>query len=87
MCGVSPGEIDDLTGQEAKFHIGLAIEKNYGNKGELPNLRTLCSTCDEGSKGITTAKPNGIWLLSQVRRAGQDEQLAVLKWLREKFEE
>jgi len=51
----------------------------------MPDLRTLCSTCNQGAKNVTTEKPSKIWLLSQVRRAGQDEQVAVLKWLREKF--
>jgi hypothetical protein len=32
-------------------------------------------------------KPTAIWLLSQVRRAGQDEQKKVLEWLRSKFAE
>jgi hypothetical protein len=87
MCGVTPGDIDDLTGSRAKFHIGLVKDKNIGNEEEVSNLDTLCSTCDEGVKSITTEKPTGLWLLSQVRRAGQDEQRAVLRWLRQKFKE
>ena len=85
MCGVAPGDIDDLTGRKARFHIGSIEEDRIGSKEELSSLRTLCSTCDEGVKSIETGKPTGLWLLSQVRRAGHDEQLAVLKWLREKF--
>ena len=85
MCGVIPGDIDDLTGLKVKFHIGHIVDKNIGGKEELSNLRTLCSTCNQGAKNITAEKPTGLWLLSQVRRAGQDEQFAVLKWLREKF--
>jgi hypothetical protein len=63
------------------------IDKNIGGKEELSNLNALCSTCDEGAKGISTEKPTRFWLLSQIRRAGQDEQLAVLKWLRQKFKD
>lgn len=85
MCGVAPGDIDDLTGEKARFHIGHIVNKNLGGKDELSNLRTLCSTCNQGAKNITTEKPSSIWLLSQVRRAGQEEQRAVLNWLLKKF--
>jgi hypothetical protein len=43
----------------------------------ISNLRTLCSTCNQGAKNITTEKPSTIWLKSQVRCAGIDEQRAV----------
>jgi hypothetical protein len=85
MCGISPGDIDEHTGREAKFDVEIVRTENIGGEDETPNLRTLCSTCNQGAKNITTEKPSKIWLLSQVRRAGQDEQVAVLKWLREKF--
>lgn len=85
MCGLTPSETDPETGRKARLHIGHIVDKSLGGKDELSNLRTLCSTCNQGAKNITTEKPTALWLLSQVRRAGQDEQLAVLKWLREKF--
>jgi len=85
MCGLTPGEIDPSTGRKVRLHIGHIVDKNLGGKEELSNLRALCSTCNQGAKNITGEKPTAIWLLSQVRRAGIDEQSAVFAWLSKKF--
>ncbi len=85
MCGVTPGDIDVVTGRKVRLHIGHIKDKSLGGKDELSNLRTLCSSCNQGAKNVTQEKPTTIWLLGQVRRAGQDEQRAVLEWLQKKF--
>lgn len=85
MCGLTPGDIDPDTGRKVRLHLGHIKDKSLGGKDELSNLRALCSTCNQGAKNITGEKPTTIWLLSQIRRAGQDEQLAVFEWLRKKF--
>jgi len=85
MCGLTPGDIDPATNRKVRLHIGHIVDKSLGGKEELSNLRTLCSTCNQGAKNITGEKPTGIWLLSQVRRSGQDEQRAVFEWLSKKF--
>jgi 5-methylcytosine-specific restriction endonuclease McrA len=85
MCGLSPGDIDPATGRKVRLHIGHIKDKSLGGKDELSNLRTLCSTCNQGAKNITSEKPTAIWLLGQVRRAGIDEQKTVFDWLQKKF--
>jgi 5-methylcytosine-specific restriction endonuclease McrA len=86
MCGITPDEIDPFTGRKVRLHIGHIKDKSLGGKDELANLRALCSTCNQGAKNITGERPSVIWLLSQVRRAGQDEQRAVFDRLLKKFE-
>jgi hypothetical protein len=85
MCGLCPGDVDPSTGRKVRLHIGHIKDKSLGGKDELSNLRALCSTCNQGAKNITSVKPPAIWLLGQVRRAGQDEQRAVYEWLKTKF--
>jgi hypothetical protein len=85
MCGLTPGEIDPSTGRKVRLHIGHVKDKSLGGKDELGNLRALCSTCNQGAKNITGEKPTGLWLITQIRRAGQDEQQAVFDFLRKKF--
>ena len=84
-CGLTPSDTDPATGRNVRLHIGHIVDKNLGGKDELSNLRALCSTCNQGAKNITSVKPGSIWLLSQIRRAGQDEQRAVFDWLKTKF--
>lgn len=85
MCGKTPGEVDPDTGRQVRLHIGHIVDKDLGGVDELSNLRTLCSTCNQGAKNVTAEKPTSIWLLAQVRRAGLAEQRDVYEWLRRKF--
>lgn len=85
MCGLTPGDIDPFTERKVRLHIGHIKDKSLGGLDELSNLRALCSTCNQGAKNVTTEKPTSIWLLSQVRRAGLEEQRVVFEWLRTKF--
>ena len=87
MCGKTPGEVDPETGRKVRLHVGHIKDKSLGGEDVLTNLRTLCSTCNQGAKNITGEKPSTIWLLSQVRRAGVEEQRALYEWLSTKFGE
>lgn len=87
MCGLTPQDMDPTTGRRVRLHIGHIVDRTLGGKDELSNLRSLCSSCNQGAKNVTNEKPSTIWLLAQIRRAGQGEQRAVLDWLRKKFKE
>lgn len=83
-CGLGADEIDPATGRRARLHIGHIVDKSLGGKDEISNLRTLCSTCNEGAKNLTPEKPTLPWLKGRVRSATQDDQRAILNWLKKK---
>jgi hypothetical protein len=85
MCGLTPGDTDPSTGRKVRLHLGHIKDLSLGGKNEMSNLRALCSTCNQGAKNITAEKPSVIWLLTQIRRAGIDEQRSVYDWLCKKF--
>jgi hypothetical protein len=81
MCGLAPGERDPDTECRVRLSMGHIVEKRFGGSDELANLRALCSSCNQGAKNVTFEKPTGVWLLSQIRRAGREEQRAAYSWL------
>lgn len=85
MCGLSPGDADPETGRPVRLHIGHIVDKSLGGKDEIDNLRTLCSSCNQGAKNVTAEKPTWIWLLAQIRRASIADQRQAYEWLADKF--
>ena len=86
MCGVGAGDPDEQNpGRKVRLHVGHIIARIHGGQDTLSNLRATCSTCNQGAKNITQEPPSGVWLLSQVRRASEDDQRRVREWLNRKF--
>jgi hypothetical protein len=52
MCGVVPGDIDDLTGQVVALRIGRIDYVGMGFSGALSDFDVLCSSCYQGAKEI-----------------------------------
>ena len=85
LCGISAGELDQATGRKARLSVTLQGSASQPRTND--RVIVICSICSEGFGALTAEKPASIWLVSQIRRAGKDEQLAALKWLKRKFEE
>jgi len=88
MCGAVAGEphpYDPM--KKTRLHIGHIIDKSMGGTDDPPNLRAICSVCNEGASNITLTRPDLQKLLIQVRRATNGDQLELLKWLLQKFPE
>lgn len=85
MCGVGAGE-PMTDGRPARLHVGHIRDRSLGGPDTLDNLRALCSDCNQGARNLVQEPPSYVWLLSQVRRASEDDQREVLRWLRSKFE-
>jgi hypothetical protein len=81
MCGVVPGDIDDLTGRTANFHIGRIKAKKLGGEDALSSLRTLCSTCYRGAEELYKEMTSAYWLPPQASQAEQHAKRPVLSAL------
>lgn len=86
MCGATAGEPHpyDST-RKTRLHIGHIIDKSMGGTDEAPNLRAICSVCNEGASNITHDRPSFVKVKTQVFRATNDVQLEVLEVLVKKF--
>lgn len=86
MCGAAAGETHpyDPT-RRVRLHIGHIIDKSKGGSDDPSNLRAICSVCNEGAQNISPMRPDLKQLLVAVRRARQEDQLEVLRWLENKF--
>lgn len=86
MCGAGAGDPDyENPGRTVRLHIGHIKDRSQGGSDELSNLRALCSTCNQGARNLVQEPPTWGWLLSQIRRASQDDQRKALEWLKAKF--
>jgi hypothetical protein len=86
ICGAAAGEPHpDDSGRRTRLHIGHIVDRSFGGSDDLANLRAVCSVCNEGASNISPTRPERVRLLSVVRRATTEDQLAVLDWLERKF--
>lgn len=87
MCGVAAGDPDpDMSGRTIRLHIGHIVDRIHGGPDNLSNLRALCSRCNQGARNTVQEPPRWVWLLSQIRRASEEDQQKALEWLRQKFQ-
>ncbi len=85
-CGSAAGDPDPLGGSRTvRLTVGHIIDKSKGGDDSMQNLRAICSACNEGLQNTALAKPDQIWLLTQVRRATIEDQKVLLDWLLAKF--
>ncbi len=85
MCGAAAGDTHDYDGRKVRLHVGHIVDKSKGGTDAPPNLRALCSVCNEGAANLTLDPPQYRTLLAQIRRAPRDDQQKVLEWLESKF--
>lgn len=85
-CGLAASDPDAFHhGRKVRLTIGHIIDKSKGGSDDPGNLKALCTNCNEGLQNTAMPKPHLVHVLSTIRRATVDDQLAVLKWLEDKF--
>ena len=84
ICGAGPGDV--VTGKLVQLVVDHIDPKLAGGSEELTNLRVLCDVCNSGIQENNPMSLSTRQVLSAVRRASREDQLAVLRWLKQKFE-
>jgi len=87
VCGSVAGDISEINPHaRVSLTVGYRSQPPAG-RIRLDDLRAECSDCNEGLRTLAFPESDRIGLLTQIRRATVDDQRAVLKWLKSKFEE
>ena len=87
ICGIAACDADPFnTSRTIRLTIGHIRDKSKGGDDSISNLRAECTNCNEGLQNTAPPKPDTVHLLSQLRRATIDAQLAALNWLRKKYQ-
>jgi len=85
-CGLAAGDPDPFnSGRTVRLTMGHIIDKSKGGSDTPSNLKAICTNCNEGLQNAALPKPDTVQLLAQVRRGTIESQLAVLRWLSEKY--
>jgi hypothetical protein len=86
MCGLAAGDPDPfVAGRTVRLVIGHVVDQSKGGTDESDNLKAQCTNCNEGLQNTARLRPDQIHLLSEIRRAPEANQKAVLDWLQRKF--
>ena len=84
ICGAGPGDV--VMGKRVQLVVDHIDPKLAGGSEELTNLRVLCDVCNSGIQENNPMPLSTRQVLSAVRRASREGQLAVLRWLKQRFE-
>ncbi len=85
-CGLAASDSDPFyPGRKVRLTMGHIIDKSKGGTDDAGNLKAICTNCNEGLQNVSKPKPSRIELLSFVRRATVEDQLALLEWLQKKY--
>ena len=84
MCGAGPDDL--VAGRRVRLEVDHIVPKDVGGTDDPSNLRVLCNVCNAGAKDGLPPPRSRLQVLSVVRQANQADQVAVLAWLKRKFE-
>jgi hypothetical protein len=88
VCGAGAGEPDPLDpSKRIRLQVDHIKPISEGGTNEDSNLRVVCSVCNKGRSNLfIPPEQEAINVLTLIRRKPRDVQLAVLAFLKRKFE-
>lgn len=85
-CGRSQGDRDPTTsGRRLRLFVSPLVDADKWVGAPSRNIEAICTACREGLEQLAIDRPTARKLKMEVRRAGGDDQVEVLRWLVQKY--
>ncbi len=85
-CGRSQGDSDPTTpGRRLRLYIRPVVDSEKWVGAPSRNTEAVCLACREGFEQLAIDRPTARKLKMEVRRAGGEDQVEVLRWLVQKY--
>ena len=88
QCGAGAGDPDPFNPQrKVRLHVDHIIPLTQGGTDDDDNLRTLCSSCNQGRSNVSMPSEGAVNLLKRIRKEPRSVQREIYESLRRKFDE
>ena len=86
LCGAGPNDPDPYyPNRNTRLHVDHITPVSQGGTDDPDNLRTLCSTCNQGRSNIQTPSESALNLIARIRKAPRAVQKEVYERLKKTF--
>ena len=85
-CGATEGVDYPDSPEIARIKVGTLVGPQVQERFQPEYLRTVCQRCFVGLRSIPFARPSLIQILRAIRSANAEDQMEVLRWLRDNYD-
>jgi HNH endonuclease len=86
LCGATASDPDPYNpNRKVRLHVDHVIPISQGGTDDPSNLRTTCSTCNQGRSNLHTPSEAAFGLLARIRKASRSVQKEVYEAMKRSF--